>query len=83
MHFQFGFRVSIQHCLDCYPLFPCSPLLAWKHLREIKLFMVSGQIAINTGCQRCVTLTSRAQAALSCGLEKDIACLNIALLFEK
>ena len=64
-------------------LFFCSPLLAWKHLIEIKLFMVSGQIAINTGCQRSVTLTSRGEAVLNCGLEQDITCLNIALLSEK
>lgn len=50
---------------------------------EIKLFMVSGQIAINTGCQRSVTLTSRGEAVLNCGLEQDITCLNIALLSEK
>ena len=48
---------------------------------EIKLFMVSGQI--NTGCQRSVTLTSRGEAVLNCGLEQDITCLNIALLSEK
>lgn len=44
--------------------------------------MVSGQIAINTGCQCSVTLTFRREAALNCGLEQDIICLNIELLSE-
>lgn len=79
MHFQL--HLNFPHDTAKTDFF--SPLLAWKHLIEIKLFMVSGQIAINTGCQRSVTLTSRGKAVLNRGLEQDITCLNIALLSEK
>lgn len=82
MHFQLHLNFTRHAAKTDIPFF-CSPLLAWKHLIEIKLFMVSGQIAINTGCQRSVTLTSRGEAVLNCGLEQDITCLNIALLSEK
>lgn len=81
--FSITFELSIRHSqADTFLIF-CSPLLAWKHLIEINLFMVSGQIAINTGCQRSVALTSRGEAVLNRGLEQDITCLNIALLSEK
>lgn len=83
MHFQLDLNFPHNTAKTDIPFFFCSPLPAWKHLMEIKLFMVSGQIAINTGCQRSVTLTSRGEAVLNCGLEQDITCLNIALLSEK
>lgn len=82
MHFQFHLNFPHDKAKTDISFF-CSPLLAWKHLIEIKLFMVSGQIAINTGCQHSVTLTSRGEAVLNRGLEQDITCLNIALLSEK
>lgn len=83
--FSIMFELSIWLCQVWYP-FLCSPLLAWKHLIEIKAFMVSGQIAINPGCRCSVarpTLASRGEAGLNPGLEWDITCFNVARLSEK